>query len=286
MKTINIVTALNCEAKPLIDCYVLAKIFSRPFDLYCAVVLLKEEIQVKINLVVGGIGALNTATASGWLAGRNLDKSRSAWLNLGVAGHKSIAVGEILRVCNVLEPASSYTHYPSLTAKWGGKAGVLLTSDKPITDYPNDTLVDMEGASFFIAASIFSSSELVQSLKIVSDNQEVSMARLNASIISDLVANQINPIQNFVEDMLKLLPSETAIENPSSLIAHLHSTVSQRQQFIEVVEKLNSLDSFTESIRAEVTTASSLKELLVILKQNLSSINPSLSQMVSGSDFG
>ena len=278
MITINIVTALNCEAKPLIDYYRLSKVNKNPFDFYTGQVNPVSKQSVEMNLIVGGIGQLNTAMACGWLAAQSgLD--RTIWLNVGIAGHKDNEVGRILRVCNVNDPITGFNHYPALTAKWNDDVSALMTSALPLSEYPEATLVDMEATAFFTAAGSCASSELVQSLKVVSDNQEESLERLNASLISQLIAAQIEKIVGFINEMIKLFPVQSTFYESSKLIEHLHCTVSQRQQFIELTEKLQSLKAFSKLFQDEIKQADSMKLVLQKLKQELTSIKPSLLDM-------
>ena len=278
MITINIVTALNCEAKPLIDYYRLSKVNKKPFDFYTGQVNPVRKQSVEMNLIVGGIGQLNTAMACGWLAAQSgLD--RTIWLNVGIAGHKDNEVGRILRVCNVNDPITGFNHYPALTAKWNDDVSALMTSALPLSEYPEATLVDMEATAFFTAAGSCASSELVQSLKVVSDNQEESLERLNASLISQLIAAQIEKIVGFINEMIKLFPVQSTFYESSKLIEHLHCTVSQRQQFIELTEKLQSLKAFSKLFQDEIKQADSMKLVLQKLKQELTSIKPSLLDM-------
>ena len=278
MITINIVTALNCEAKPLIDYYRLSKVNKKPFDFYTGQVNPVSKQSVEMNLIVGCIGQLNTAMACGWLAAQSgLD--RTIWLNVGIAGHKDNEVGRILRVCNVNDPITGFNHYPALTAKWNDDVSALMTSALPLSEYPEATLVDMEATAFFTAAGSCASSELVQSLKVVSDNQEESLERLNASLISQLIAAQIEKIVGFINEMVKLFPIQSTFHESSKLIEHLHCTVSQRQQFIELTEKLQSLKAFSKLFQDEIKQADSMKLVLQKLKQELTSIKPSLLDM-------
>jgi len=278
--SINIVTALNCEAKPLIDYFRLKKVLGKPFDLYVGDTTFGEDKPVtKINVIVSGIGQIKTAAACGWAASR-FGTDRVMWLNVGVAGHRDCEVGKVARVCNVIDPTTSYSHYPALTAKWSGEDDVLMTSGVAMSDYPKGMLVDMEAAAFFQAACAFTNSELVQSLKIVSDNQEVSIERLNASIISDLIQARVNEIVDFMNNLVDLIPKQSLLPQPNDLIAHLHCTVSQRQQYFELVEKLQSLQSFSSEIEQEIAQANSMSNLLSALAKKLDAITPSLAEMV------
>lgn len=275
--TLNIITALACEAKPLIDLYRLSKVHSRPFDFYTGI---KEDSQsgeqYSVQLLVCGIGTLNMAAACGWLAAQTTD-SNSVWLNVGSAGHKKLATGEIARIHRAVDIVSGRSHYPAMTAKWPDLSSALITYQTECNDYPEDALVDMEGSAFFSVAIKFASTECVQSLKVVSDNDQESVERLNATLITQLIEPHANTVDEFATRLLKLLPNGVEQPNELSLIAHLHSTVSQRQQYLEVISKLRSLHQFKPEM---IANASTVPQLLKQLQQHLDSVCPTLSEMV------
>ncbi len=283
--TVNIVVALNCEAKPLIDFYRLSKVQSRPFDLYVGSLAGNNkdksnngELECTVNLVVSGLGSQNMSIACGWLAGRT-DQQQTIWLNIGTAGHKELATSEIVRVHRVVDVADGRSHYPALTAKWRGLSSALLTYDSACSNYPEDALVDMEGSAFFHAAGMFASSELVQAIKIVSDNHVESVERLNASLISQLITPHTNVINQYVVSLLALLPSSQDLTDYLSMVRHLHCTVSQRQQYKELLSKLASLDQLNSQTAEEINNADSITALIKGLRNQLANLQPSLAEM-------
>jgi len=102
-------------------------------------------------------------------------------------------------------------------------------------------MVDMEANTFFTSAKKFSSAELVQALKVISDNQNHSIELLNASRISELIAANVAKINDYAFALLKLLPPSLAEIQIDSSIKHLHCTQSQLQQYRDLVRKLNNV---------------------------------------------
>ncbi len=278
-RSLNIITALNCEAKPIIDFYRLYKVRSRPFDYYTGHAKVESGQEFSINLLVCGLGVLNMSTACGWLAAQT-DQVQTVWLNVGTAGHEEMNVGEILRVHRVVDIATGKSHYPAMTAKWSGLSSVLITYESACIDYPQDALVDMEGSAFFSSAGLFATTELVQSLKIVSDNETESVERLNASLISQLIAPHALSINEFVMNLIGLLPQDQNLSRYMSLIAHLHCTVSQRQQYSELLCKLESLHLLDELAKEDIKKINSMSDLLKVLNEKLHGVQPSLTEMV------
>jgi len=272
-RSLNILTALACEAKPLIDTYRLTKVQSRPYAWFSGCFSKTENTH--INLVVSGIGELNIATACGWLAA-NTQNSNCAWLNIGIAGHAVFGVGDIVRVHQSLGVTSTSAVYPPMVAKWPGKTSALLSYNAPCAEYPENALADMEGAAFFPAAGQFSSLELVQSLKIVSDNQTHSMDRLNATLISELVQARVSEIDQFGKSLIDLIPIELEQHDTLPLIDHLHCTVSQRQQYLVLTDKLRVVGQFGDAQRSAIRETQSMKVLLNELETQLATAQPTL----------
>jgi len=273
MLNVNILTALNCEAKAVIDFYKLKKVRNRPFDYYTGIYHNKKtDVRCAIHVLVSGLGARNMATACGWLAGY-LDQTCSAWLNLGTAGHKQLEVSTVVRVHRAIDMQTGDSYYPTMTAKWSGVNSALFTFDNACTDYPEDVLVDMEGAAFFNVASKFSSSELVQSLKVVSDNESESIERLNAKLLSELIQQNIQSLDIFISALLILQIQVIEIANTNKeyldIIDSLHSTVSQRQQYRELIGKLMSLGAFNDLDKKKILEVNSMSQVLKALNNKL-----------------
>lgn len=277
--SLNIITALNCEAKPIIDFYRLSKKRSKPFDYYTGTSISIAGQEFVINLLVSGIGCLNMSSACGWLASQT-DNLQSIWLNVGTAGHKDLAVGSIVRVHRSIDISIGQSHYPPMTAKWQGENSPLLTVEAASDDYPQGALVDMEGIAFFRSASLFASAELIQSIKIVSDNETNSLERLNAALISQLIEPHSTILNEFALRLIDLLPPKHDVSEYLSLIDHLHCTVSQRQQYEQLLSKLLSLHQLNKQSKDQIKSATTMSSLLKILKKQLQMIRPNLVEMV------
>lgn len=278
--SLNIVTALNCEAKALIDLYRLSKVRSKPFDYYTG----KKKVdsagrEVVIYLLVSGLGGLNMSTACGWLAAQT-DQCDSAWLNIGTAGHRDMKSGEIVRVHRAVSINDGKSHYPALVAKWSGHSSLLISYDSACTEYPQDALVDMEGAAFFASVGLFVTNELAQSLKVVSDNQTESVARLNAALISQLIERNVAAIDAFANGLVELIPPSKQPAAYTRLVSHLHCTVSHRQQYVELVRKLESLHCFDKPLQQLIEQATTMQEVLQHLNKKLDATQPTLKDMV------
>ncbi len=224
--------ALNCEAKPWVDHFGLKKQCDKPFWRYS-----KEGADIEI--VVSGIGSLAMATAVGW-AGAFFERPR-VWLNLGIAGHADMMIGKICRVHSVINANDLRKHYPPLTAKWPGDSSAIATVNAPTNSYPQGAMIDMESHAFFQAASTFSPAELVQSIKVISDNQEQSFEHLNAAKITALMTPHVAIVNEFMQTLIGLLP-QREIEHSWANLLTARCTHSQRQQLNALLKKASVLD--------------------------------------------
>jgi hypothetical protein len=174
---LHLLTALPCEARPLIARYRLRSLAEEgPLRLHEG-----EGPGGRLRLVVAGVGRAASAAAVGWLAGRlGAEGGRpecAAWLNLGIAGHRRLPLGEARLVHRIVEPASGRAFYPVFLFERPCASAELWTLERFDGAYPEtEALLDMEASGFFEAAARFSSAEIIHCLKIVSDNREAPAA--------------------------------------------------------------------------------------------------------------
>jgi len=273
---LTFVVALHCEAKPVIDFYKLKKVDVKPFDLYRG----KSE-SVEIELLVTGIGALSVASAVAWLAGANtsINKAQRVWLNVGTAGHEDRDVGSLILVHGVGDEVLQRSHYPPLVCKWAGQTDAVLSVSAPTSSYPAGAAVDMEAYAFFNTAIRFSDSELVQSLKVISDNREQGIESLNAKKMTLLISNHIADIHQFSLNLLAVSPKPMVVDY--QVLECLSGTHSQQQQAKEALLKINASGDThdVESLRQSLRGLTRLKDALQLLRSTLDSITPSINAL-------
>lgn len=262
--SLNIVLALNCEAKPLIDRYRLKKMQAKGITWFHRAA--DEKQLFNINLVVSGIGLVNMVSACSWLAAKTEAES-CAWLNVGTAGHANLPMGDLVRVVHSSDQMSDRSHYPPLVSKFAGTGVSLLTSSTPVTDYPSNQAVDMEASAFFATAKRFANSELVQSIKVISDNRDNDLQLLNAMKITKLMAAQIEQIDKFVDSLISLLPEPKLRFGMVDELQHLHCTASQMQQYQDLMGKLNNLPLEKGRLDEVIKNVSTVRDLLSALSE-------------------
>mgnify|MGYP001108064408 CR=1 FL=1 len=190
-------SALHCEAKPLIDFYRLKKSDGKQaFDLYQ---------RDQIACIVSGIGQQRMAQAIDWGARLLASASGACWINLGIAGDKHLAIGSTVLASRVRQIDHSGQ------SDWLETGSPLAHSfiSKPVTsllreqtDYDQTTLYDMEAYAFIQRASRYASTERCQSIKIISDNSETAPDR-NKARISQLIADNMPAIADYAEQLQK-----------------------------------------------------------------------------------
>jgi len=188
------VTALHCEAKPIIDHYRLKKLQShQAFDVYQ-----KDQIEC----IVSGIGKLACAAATAWIAALNQEARSITWINIGTAGSASHDIGTALLINRIFDESGQH-FYPAPLLNSGFKTAHCLTRSEPSTDYHPDQVYDMEASAFFDTATRFSNAELVQCVKVISDNPSHQTGR-NKARISELIHQHINQLARLGQDLLAM----------------------------------------------------------------------------------
>lgn len=264
---VTIVAALSCEVKALLDRYRAKKVCDKPFTLFRA-----EAESVEIDILISGIGALPMATAIGWLGGYRPAAHR-AWLNVGTAGHGSMDLGEAFRVHTSSDILSERKHFPPLIVRSRFVSDEVLSVNAPTSDYPAEGGMDMEAYAFFNAATRFSSNELVQAIKVVSDNPEHSLENLNAQTISALMQPHTEAINEFAFSVATSAHSSIS-QNNVLVFPEIHITHSQHQQLGVLVNKLAALDVLDQALRVQVERSTSTKALFQLLQRRLDSCVP------------
>jgi adenosylhomocysteine nucleosidase len=188
----NFVCAFPPEAIPLIEELSLKKQrLPSPFALF------KNESH---QLVISGMGKQNIATAIGFLHGIAPNKL-TPWFNFGLAGHGDAPLGTACQIIKCTDTTTQKSVYPPPIFSTQLTKTILHTCEQPSTEYNADTAYDMEGSAFFETATRFCPRELVQSVKIISDNPESPLSHFDKSKVSSLITPSIPIIKKLIEEM-------------------------------------------------------------------------------------
>jgi len=255
---INIVCAMHCEAKPIIDFYQLK------LDREAIYPVFRNET---INLCVSGIGKMEMASAISYLFARCDEVKNAAWLNVGIAGHTHHVIGSLLNINKVHDLNLDRNYYPGRIEKASGIACELVSTDKPGNGYPLDAAIDMESSAFLAIVQRYTVLDLVQILKIVSDNSEEDIEAIDKALVTKLVQNQITEIDKLVSTLQEQQGVYSAIyEKPKlleSFLSQWRFTQYQKNELNSVLAKAEALGvSVFEKDYAECKDSKAVLNLL------------------------
>jgi adenosylhomocysteine nucleosidase len=189
--------ALACEARPLIAAWYLKKLpqSGMAFTIYANA----ERV-----LVISGVGKIAMAGAVGYALALFPKQQSPILINFGIAGHRHEALGALCLGHKIIDSQSARVFYPQLPFTIPCVTHVVATHVKPHVDYDKAYLYDMEAAGFYEMAVKFSSSELIQVLKIVSDNAQSSIAHINEEVVGGWIDQQRGIIDSLLTQLTQL----------------------------------------------------------------------------------
>jgi nucleoside phosphorylase len=229
---IHLICALQCEANPLIQHYQLKKLdASQSFSVY-------QNHECNLSLTITGIGKLNAAAGAAYVHGFLKTLKSDGWLNIGTAGHQSMEIGKAVLAHRIEDASTNNVWFPQLVFTPPCSTQNLKTLDNPSTAYEED-LFDMEAAGFYATAIQFATSELIQSLKIISDNSQHPAEKLDKALLKKLVTENIEIIDQLINEMDQLsLELETLKTTPAyyeQCIDHWHFTQYERNRLYKLL---------------------------------------------------
>ena len=260
-----LVVALAAEARPLLASHRLQGVSGHPYRI-CA--------GEQTHLIVSGIGKIAAAAATAYLRAL-IGDAPTAWLNIGIAGHGSQAVGTPLLAHKIVDAASDKPFYPTFTAPPPCRTTLLHTVDRaqPAAD---DTAYDMEASGFCEAAQRFATSERVHCLKVVSDNPQSSYQTLNAAKVEALIESQLDTVAQVGEHLRTLSQQLHALHAEPPGLAELTTrwqfTATQQHQLRGLLLRWQTLASTTPVVNDDLLALQSRNEVLAYLQQRLDDV--------------
>lgn len=274
---IRFVVALAAEARPLLERYRMQRV-EAPFPLYEG-----EDAGSRSCLIVSGAGGSAAAAAVGFLGGRYSETpgGAGAWLNVGVAGHRSLEPGTTRLAHTVRDDATGRVWYPPRIGSRSTEpsplpaGSALRTVAAPESRFDTDDLYDMEAAGFYPAALRFATAELVQCFKIVSDNRRTQARELTQSRLGELVDSALGEIGAFAEHLRKLSLELPVAADPALLrLERFRFTTSQKRKLRRLVTRLAALGGLeeVEASARELASPTSPSEALDRLEKRVEAI--------------
>ena len=260
----NFIVALHPEARPIIEKYGLEKRTSSiPFSFF------ENE---KHQLIISGIGRINAAAATGYLLSQ-INKSSEAIINLGIAGHGKLNIGTPFIANRVIQPEEKVVHYPSPILDQDIERSALQTCNTPEKTYPQPIGYDMEAHSICSVAYKAVSREMIQIIKIVSDNPSKNPDTFDPKTAIDLISIHLPLIDEIIESMddiiesISLDPIQLKLVN--KIQSSYHFTVTQSHQLRKVIQQAHALGLKNSKITNLVSSCTNAKDLIATLKKKL-----------------
>lgn len=183
-----IITALDAEARVLIEHYSLKRNHDLPYPLY------RNEDTI---LIVCGMGKMNALMATSALLGYCIPGSGDILLNIGICGApQSFPIGEALLIHQIIEGDRRY--YPDILYTHTMRESALICVDTPQSE-PAESPADMESAGVFSAASKFFKLHQMGFIKIVSDHFEPH--RVTKESVLALMKSRMDSIAVLIESL-------------------------------------------------------------------------------------
>lgn len=260
-----IYVALPCEAKPLVEHFKLKKDMSvQPFAVYG---------HNAVCLTVTGLGKSAMAAGVAYTQALFAAVENPVLLNIGIAGHRDYALGDLFLVDKIIDADSQRNYYPPLIGKPLCPSCAVQTRSTPQLNYDHADLCDMEASAFYETATRFTSSELSQCLKVISDNQLSPANTIDAKQVSVLIAAQLATIEAFINQMVALTELLLIPETPlfEQLLQRYHFTVSAKMQLKAQLTRWAVLTD-NQPLVFDETQCHNGKDVLRSLEQQISTV--------------
>jgi len=213
----NFVVAFKGEAHPLIDFYQMEKRVHSTHSVF------QNEHH---TLILSGPGRKNAISATETLFQME-DLKNQGWINLGIAGHGSLAIGEAFLSGKVMDDSSAECFYPPQIFEHSFGVSSLTTCSKPSSNYEMDMGFDMEAHAFYKTASQFSIRELVQVIKIVSDNPIHGLEKVKTKDVT----KWMNQHMEELDELVAQIDAASATLQPDLELETLFSKLQQMHSF-------------------------------------------------------
>ncbi|TNF98237.1 MAG: hypothetical protein EP297_08605 [Gammaproteobacteria bacterium] len=223
--------ALHAEARPFIEHFRL----KRRHDMHSYACYSSDDV----TLIESGTGKLNAAAATAWL-GATITSEYPVCMNIGIAGHATRELGTMISCQRIEDSASGKRWYPPRLIRNLPQGENLLTLDKPGNTYPQDNAIDMEASGFLTAATRFTPLELIQSLKIISDNQDNPPGRFNTKQVVEMITPHITKCVDAANELLALrqiLTGESSKANMEPFMQQWQFSQYQQKQLSRVLQR-------------------------------------------------
>jgi len=203
---IYILVALRSEARPLVKRFSLETV---PGGLAGRPAFAGSDLR----LIVTGIGRSRSALAVEGLSGLQEARSKVAWLNVGIAGHRDLQIGEAILADEVVDAATGQIWRLHPIPGTPCRIGPLCTVETVEEVYPTPAAYEMEAASLCRRVPDAREAGLLQIVKVVSDNRQIGTQQISAEFVEELIARQLQLVEWLVSELLARIGAETSTQD-------------------------------------------------------------------------
>ncbi|PCI77735.1 MAG: hypothetical protein COB20_07415 [SAR86 cluster bacterium] len=268
---VNIVVAHGLEAKALVKMLELER---HP----TSTEFVEYSNSNKLRLLVSGIGKESVAAAVTYLGEQQAfdDGENRAWLNIGIAGHRDAPLGSAWLGNKIIDQSSGASAYPPQLIE-GVEVGSVVTVDKPENLYPLDAAYEMEASAFYAEATKYSTAELVQVFKVISDNLEYPISEIDLQSVPNLITAQAPQILTLIERMSEILEQYNSSQRLPShyheICSKIRLTVNQKLQLRRLCQRYKALGLEEELGRFAELKASDARKLIRLLAEHIDGVS-------------
>ena len=236
---VNIIVAHGLEAKALVRMLELERH-------HVSSEFVEYSNSNKLHLLVSGIGKEAITVAVTYLGEQQASDSGEirAWLNIGIAGHRDASLGNAWLGNKITDQSSGASAYPPQLIE-GIEVGSVVTVDEPENSYPLDAAYEMEASAFYAEATKYSTAELVQVFKVISDNLVNPISEIDIRSVPGLIAAQAPQLQILIEGMSAIATQHNSSQRLpsyfSEVCSKIHLTVNQKLQLRRLCQRYKAL---------------------------------------------
>jgi adenosylhomocysteine nucleosidase len=275
---INLIVALQCEAKPLIQHYGLKGRSVKSPRLKNSMGGDAFRVYEKDDLVltVSGVGKIAAAAAVAYTHMLFDAQDHCAWLNIGVAGHADLPLGTGVLAQKISDAGTGLNWYPPHVFDPECATGNIITVDRPQTEYAQRAFFDMEASGFYATASRFVTSELVQSYKVVSDNRTAPAEQVSEQTVRSVIERNLSQIDFLINQLWKLTGQLRDIHTTPELFDRIcnrwHFTQYQQGVLQQLIKRLDVLAPEQVLWTSELEQQQNAHDVLLFLQNILDTL--------------
>lgn len=225
----NFVIAFMGEAQPIIDYYGLTKATHRSHPLFQ---------NNRHSLILSGSGKERSSWATEILA-KHTGTPNQAWINLGISGHGNFAKGDPFIAGKIEDDQAEESFYPPRIYYSSLQVSSVRTCTEPSLQYEEGQGCDMESHAFYKTAIQFSIRELIQVIKVVSDNPSHPLDQFSPQEAPAMIHQHLPAIDALVRQMdqaSESLQTDQTLEQSFIAIRKTHSfSVTRSHQLHQLI---------------------------------------------------